>query len=175
MGVSMQPARQMASCWKWLVVGLSTVALAAPLLDDALALQRKPRFKAQVDGKRFQALKRTVILTYTPANFAVAGRARVKRGVSRGISVNCLEDLNTIPVPSAPLFCIGTYAESMRRGAGEQKFWQSLAMELTIQSHDGTRVTGTFRGLLDPIDSNPEQPVTIEEGTFSATVVDLSI
>jgi hypothetical protein len=73
------------------VVTLGVLILAGPVVESALAMRRKPRMTALVDGKRFKSLKR-----------------RVKRGVSRAISVNCGSiDLQTMPVPSAPIPCLG--------------------------------------------------------------------
>jgi hypothetical protein len=59
---------------------------------------------------------------------------------------------------------LGVYSETIVRGAGGLKNWTSYGTELTIESVDGTRVTGTFR-VIGPNASNPnEPPVTIEQG-----------
>jgi hypothetical protein len=158
-------------------VALGALVLAGPMVESTVAMRRKPRFSALVDGKRFKALRRAVSFIYTTTTFSAAGQTRVKRGVSRFISVNCgAIDLRATAVPTPALSCYGTYQENVVRGAGGQKTWISEGMELTVDSFDGTRVTGTFRGVIQPSASNPsEPPVTIEQGTFSAVIRDLGV
>jgi hypothetical protein len=130
-----------------------------------------------VDGKRFKALKRAIFFTYTTTGFSIVGQTRVKRGVSRSISVNCGSvDLQTTPIPSPALPCLGIYQETIVRRGGGLRNWTSYGTELTIESFDGSRVTGTFRGVITPSTSNPEEPpVTIEQGSFSAAFRDFGI
>jgi hypothetical protein len=156
----------------WLVVTLGVAALAGPLVDHALAKRPKARFSARVDGKPLKALKRAITLVYSTASFSAAGPTKIRRGVTRTITFSCLADLKTL-VPPAPLICYGTYTEARRTGA---KDWSRDGMEVTIQSVDGDRVAGTFRGTLDPSPSHAgDPPVTVEAGSFSIVLTDLGV
>jgi hypothetical protein len=65
--------------------------------------------------------------------------------------------------------CVAPHARSMGGRMSE-------GMELTVDSFDGTRVTGTFRGVIGRSVSNPDEPpATIERGTFSAILREVGI
>jgi len=45
-----------------------------------------------------------------------------------------------------------------------------------VESFDGVRVVGTFRGVIQPSVSNPSEPaVTVEEGRFSVIARDAGV
>lgn len=159
----------------WLLILLVGTLVVGPLVTEVSARKRKPRFVALVDGKRFKSTKRAAILLYAPTGFSVNGQTRVKRGVSRFISVSCLGvDLMIDPMTNVVLPCLGIYQENIVRGGGGQRTWLSEGMELTIESIDGSRVTGSFRGIIQPDTSNPSEPaVAIEGGAFSEVLPSL--
>jgi hypothetical protein len=159
----------------WLVVVLSAVALAGPMLGDARAKKPKPRFTARVNGKPLKALKRAVTLVYSTTSFSLAGptKPQPRRGLSRTITASCLGNLKTLALP-ATLSCYGTYTEAGRHGA---KDWVSNGMEVTIQSLDATnRVVGAFRGTLPATTAHAgDPPVAIEGGSFSIVLTDIGV
>jgi hypothetical protein len=161
----------------WLLIALGALVLAGPTLESAVAKKQKARLSARVDGKRFKGMKRATIFLYATTSFSVNSQTRVKRGVSRAITVNCGPiDLKAVTVPTPVLQCFGVYQENVVRGAGGQKTWTTQAMELTVEFFDGTRAAGTFRGTVPASLSNPDEPpVTIEEGSFSAFVRDVGV
>lgn len=157
----------------WLVALLGAVVLAGPLIGDAVAKKPKARFSAMVDGKRRKALKRAIFFIYSTTSFSVNGATKLRRGVSRTITANCLGDLRALVLP-ATLGCYGTYTEAGRTGA---KDWaRNNGMEVTLESFDGSRVVGTFRGALDPGPSHASDlPVTIEGGSCSIILTDVGV
>lgn len=165
----------------WLVVVVGAVILAAPMIDDAVARKQRSRFSAMVDGKRLKGWKRATFATYATTGFGVIASARPRRGVVRSLSVDCVGvDLRTITLPvfwpdfSSMPECFGFYLETRLRGGLKQ--WTSAGMEVTVDSFDGTRVVGTFRGIIQPSTSNPSEPaVTVEGGRFSVFVRDAGV
>jgi hypothetical protein len=158
--------------------GLLLAALAAALLAgptaESVAKKHKARLTARVDGKKFKGSKRGTFFIYAPTGFSVISQTKVKRGVSRAINVSCGQiDLRTVAVPIGPLQCYGFYQVNVVRGPGSQTTWISQGTELTITSFDGVSAVGSFRGVVGPSASSPgEAPVTIENGSFFAFVLD---
>jgi hypothetical protein len=158
------------------LVWVLAVVLAVPLLDDAQARRPRARLSASVDGKRFKAWKRGLTGIYSTASFSAGGSTKPRRGMIRTLQVACAGvDIKTVTLPFAPTLCTGIYQENNIRTGG-LKNWSALGIELTADSFDGSRMVGTFRGVIGPSTSNPtEPPVTVEGGTFTVYVVDTGV
>jgi len=161
----------------WLVTALAAILAAGPLVDAAFAKKQKAGFSAVVAGKRLRSAKRAIVGLYTTTSFSVNVQTRVRRGVSRALSINCLgTDLKIITPPAPIPQCFGFYTETRVRRGGGLKQWTSAGMEPTGTSFDGTKLEGTFRGVIGPSTSNPtEPPVTVEGGSFTVFVRDLGV
>ncbi|MFN8546120.1 MAG: hypothetical protein U0807_18215 [Candidatus Binatia bacterium] len=152
---------------RFLMVVGSVALLAGPLVRDGFAKKAKSRLSATVDGKRLKASPRALVALSSSGSFSVNGQTKVQKGLSRAVTVNCLGNLGVLALP-ATLTCYGTYTESRKHGS---KSWQSNGMELTVESFDGSRTVGTFRGTLDPASAHAsDPPVSIEHGSFSLVV-----
>jgi hypothetical protein len=162
---------------RWLLLALSAVLAAGPLVHEGYA-KRGPKsfFKAVVNGNRLKASKRGLLGALAGSSFSVAGATKPRRGVVRTVTVNCGPvDLPSVPPSTTLTGCFGSYTEKGTRESFRQ--WTSSAMELTVGSFDGSRLTGSFRGALaDASTANPSDAVTsIEEGTFSLVLTDLGV
>jgi hypothetical protein len=157
-----------------LALALVAAILAGPMAESASAKKQKSRLSARVDGKKFKGSKKGTFFTYAPTGFSVISQTKVKRGVSRAISVNCGQiDLRTAAVPTPPLQCFGFYQINVVRGGGGQTTWISQGIELTVAAFDGVSASGSFRGVIGPSSSSPtEAPVAIEDGSFFAFILD---
>lgn len=157
---------------RFVVAALSAALLVGPLLGPALAKRQKAKMTALVDGKKLKGAKTGTIILYATTSFSVNTQTKVKKGVSRALTVNCGPgiDLRAIPVPSAPLSCFGIYQINRVSGGGlETWIGPTQTMELVVESIVDTRVTGTFRGSL-PSDKPGVAPVSIEDGRFTAFI-----
>jgi len=151
-----------------------TALVAGTMVEIAVAkMPNRPGMKALVDGKRFKGLKTATTILYATTTFSVNSQTKVKRGVSRFISVGCGPgvDLLALPIPSPTILCYGTYQTNSVRG-GDQKTWLGATptMELVIETFDGTRASGTFLGAISAAVGTVEPPVTIESGRFTAPI-----
>ena len=160
-----------------LLVALAAALVSGPLLQPALAKKTaKASMTARIDGKKFKGMKIATSILYATSSFSVNTQTKVKKGVSRALTVNCGPgiDLRTLPVPSQPLACFGIYQVNPVRGGDQQTFIGSTqTMELVVESVVDTRVTGTFRGTLPHSTDPAVPPVTIEEGRFTAFILSL--
>ena len=154
-------------------VALGALVLAGLRVDDALAKKPKASFVATVNSKRLQGSQQGITALYATTSFSVNGATKPRKGITRTVTVNCLGNLGALSLP-ATMDCYGTYTEAKKHGA---KSWQrNNGMSLTIESFDGSRVVGTFHGMLDPAPAQPTDPVVvIERGTFSIVVTQIGV
>jgi len=159
-----------------LVVTLAAVVLAGPLLQNAVAKKPTPRLSATVNGKRLKSLKRATIGLYSTASFSVNGATKPRRGLVRSITVNCGPvNIKTVALPTTLTDCFGAYTEAGRTAAAFKQ-WTSGGMELTVESLDGGRIVGTFRGAIQPSGANPgDPPASVEGGRFSLVLKDTGV
>jgi len=71
----------------------------------------------------------------------VNGQTRVRRGLSRAVTANCLGNLKTLMLP-AVVSCYGSYTEARRTRAKEWSRNESILV--TIDSLVDNRAVGTF-------------------------------
>jgi hypothetical protein len=152
----------------WLVMTLAAVVLAGPLIEDAVAKRPKSHLSATVNGKRLKSSKRGIMGLYATSSFSVNGATKPRRGRVRSITVNCGPvNIKTVALPITLTDCFGAYTEAGRKAA-DFKQWTSGGMELTVESLDGDRIVGTFRGAIQASGANPgDPPASVEGGTFS--------
>ena len=160
----------------WLVVALGAVLLAGPLVGDAFAKKPKSRLSATVNGKRLKSSKRAVMGLYATASFSVNSATRLRHGLVRSITVNCGPvDIKAVALPITLTACFGAYTEAPRHTAGFKQ-WLSNGIDLTVESFDGSRVVGTFRGALAPTSANAsDPPASVEDGSFSLVLTDTGV
>ncbi len=161
------------------IAAILTALVAGPMVEQGAAKKQRARMTARIDGQRFKGLKVATIILYASTTFSVNSQTKVKRGVSRALTINCGPqiDLRALPIPSPTLLCFGIYQINSTRG-GDQKTWigATQTMELVVTGFDGTRADRTFRGTIPSIASNPvEPPVTIEEGRFTAFLQNVGV
>jgi len=163
---------------RWLPLALSAVLLIGPLAHEGYAKQGpKSFFKAAVNGKRLKASKRNLLGVLAGVSFSVSGATKPRRGLVRTVTVNCGPvDLRTVPPSTTLAGCFGSYTEAGSRTTSFRQ-WTGSAMELTVDSFDGSRLNGSFRGVLaDPSTANPsDASASVEEGTFSIALLDLGV
>jgi hypothetical protein len=160
---------------------LGAVLVSGSIVDEAVARRQRSRMSAQVNGKRLKGLKKATFGTVVPTGFGVITMAKRRRGVQRSLSVDCVGgDIRTLPLPvfwpgfSSVPQCVGTYLENSRRSGLKQ--WTSLGLDVTVNVVEGTRIEGTFRGVIGPSTSNPtEPPIAVEEGSFSVFTRDFGV
>jgi hypothetical protein len=160
---------------RWLVaVALGLVLASIAPVDEAAAKRKRSRLAAQVNGRRFNVVKRTVVGTYTTTGISVGGAAKPRRRVIRQVTLTCgIIDLATATLP-VTFDCYASYTESATN-ATPFKQWASYGVLVTIDSYAEARVAGTFRGTIQPA-TDPAEPVTaIENGRFSVQLIDLGV
>ena len=159
-----------------LLLALGALLLAGPLVEDGYAKKPKAFLKAFVEGRRLKAWRRGGLFgTLASASFSVAGATKPKRGVVRTITVTCGPvDLRTVPPATTLTGCFGSYTEA---GSGPFRQWTGTGMELTVDSFDGDRLVGKFRGeLADASAANPtDASVAIDDGTFAVFLAEIGV
>jgi hypothetical protein len=160
----------------WIALALGGAVFTGTLVDDALARRRKARLVASVDGKRFKGWKRAIQGTYSTVSFSAGGSTRPKRGISRTLVVDCAGvNVAAVPLPVTPTpdRCTGIYTELNIR-TGDFKAWSSPGMAVTVSAFDGSRLVGTFSGVIQPADP-ADAPLAVENGTFNLPVLDVGV
>ena len=159
----------------WVMLALGAILVAAPLVPEAHAKRTKSFVKTFVDGKKLKASRRGIQGFLAGSSFSIAGATKPKRGVVRTVTVNCGPvDLTTVPPGTTLTGCFGSYTEAGGK-TGSFRQWTGTGIELTVDSFDGTRVTGSFQGVLvDASTANPsDAAATLEGGTFSVALFSL--
>jgi hypothetical protein len=159
---------------RWFVMVALAAALMAELpADQAAARKPKETVSAVINGHRFK-LKRAQLATgRTPeGGFSVGGGTRPHRlhQVIKGIALGCAIGLASDVFPVPGQFCAVGYSEIVFASSLPTKQWVGIsdAVEVTLDSFDGTRLKGTFQGTLAPADPNAGYgPATIQNGRFS--------
>jgi hypothetical protein len=159
-------------------------ALAIGLVTDGVAAKkkRKERLTALVDGKKFKARDFNSPPSASPI---VIGGTRPRVGtVLRSFDITCEVPLSQLQPPvTLADGCTVRYYEFRYDGAESLPTRRFLgtndtgAVQVAIESFDGSRLTGTFQGTLGPMDAHPEEnfpppPVTVEDGYFSVVLDD---
>jgi hypothetical protein len=161
-----------------LLATLAAALVTGPMLQPALAKRPKAKMTATIDGKRFKGLKIATTILYASTGFSVNTQTKPKKGFSRALTVNCAPgiDLRALPIPSQPLSCFGIYQITALKGGNQQTYLgPTQTMELVVESMVDTRVTGTFRGTLPHSTDPTVPPVTIEEGRFTAFILNVGV
>jgi hypothetical protein len=161
----------------WLMLALAAVLLAGPPLPDGHAKRSKSFLRTVADGRRLKASKRGIQGYLAGLGFTVSGESKHRHGVYRTVTVTCGPvDLATVPPATTLTGCFGSYTVQGSRASSFRQ-WTGAGLELTVDSFDGDRLIGTFRGVLaDASTANPIEesaPATIEEGTFSISLFNL--
>lgn len=149
-----------------ILIALSVVT--SPHVADA---KPKPKllYSVRVNGMALRLYRRVLIAQYNPVLVTISGTLKPSsRKVSRALAVSCLIDVKTAVLPTT-LDCSGSFVEQHTRDPGQSKTWSSLGIQTTIESFDGSRLTGTFRGTLDPI-VGASGPASVENGKFSVVL-----
>jgi len=148
--------------------------LAASIPGPAVAARKKKNtIAATVNGKPLRWSGRLVPIGNDLSGLTVIGTKPVRPGrVAPTISLGCPIYLPSFAVPGVAPQCSGTYLETKVRGRQVSiQSWLATSgqMQVTIDSFDGTRVTGTFSGTVQPVGENPGGPVALD-GSFSGKV-----
>jgi hypothetical protein len=153
------------------VVALTAFVLAGLLDGDALAKKAKSRFTATVNGKRLKA-RRPILAIYSTASFSVNGASKPKRGLVRTLTANCGPlDIKAVPLPTTVAGCFGSYTEAGSRRLPFRQ-WTGTGIDVTVESLEGGRITGTLRGTLVTGTQPADPPTAVEGGSFSIFLTD---
>jgi hypothetical protein len=169
---------------RWVAAVALGAALAVGLAADGVAAKkkRKERLTALVDGKKFRA--RDFNTSAPGASPFLIGGTKPRVGtIIRSLEVTCLVPLPELepPVTLSDRCTVryndfrfgGAEGGTTRRFRGEN---ETGAVQVTIESFDGSRLIGTFGGTLAAVDASDEPleapPVTVENGYFSVVLDD---
>jgi hypothetical protein len=146
-----------------IVVALVGVAPAEP------AFAKKNKIIGTVNGRKLKAKGRRALVTYSDNGtiiLASKGR-RFLRTLGFGCAINPLRQA-TFPLTPPPEVCTGNYTETRVRGANVtiDGWLKTTGVNVTFDTFDGRRLTGSFSGVLDAVPPNGALPAAIE-GTFS--------
>jgi hypothetical protein len=157
---------------KYLLIAAAAVALLA-VAAEGTALAKKNVIVATVNGKRYKWKGRYVVTGISGVGtITAAAKPARPGGVVRGIGFGCPVDLRneTLPLTPPAEYCTATYTEQTVSRTPIAKAWIALSnAQVTYQTFDGVRMTGTIAAVLDPLPGNASGPVTIE-GTFVSKV-----
>jgi hypothetical protein len=163
--VTKRPARK-------LVIAAAVVALVA-VVSVETASARKNRVIGTVNGKGYRWKGRFVVAGYSGAGTIIVATKPARPGtVLRTIGFGCAiyPPNETFPLTPRAEICNANYTETKVGRNVSIKGWLAVqGVQVTYQTFDGTRLTGTFEGVLDPVTGNGSPPVTIR-GTFDTSV-----
>jgi hypothetical protein len=146
-----------------LVIALALLALGVAAPAEA----KKPKITATVDGKVYKFKGRYVLTTTSGSGTIVVATKPARPGrILRTIGFGCAYDLpsETFPLVADPQVCNGSLTEQRLKGDFAVKGWLAVSgVQVTFDAFDGTWLTGTMSGTLDPVPgSGAEAPLTIE-------------
>ena len=153
------------------VAAFLAVVAGAPI---EAAAKKKAFVAGTVDGEAMKWKGRYVLMSYAPAGgvFIVATKRARPGKILPTIGVGCAVDLTTATFPVTMAFgCSANYTETRVGGSFETHGWISLgeALTVTFDSFDGTRLTGSASGVLEPVYGG-DAPITIDV-TFGGKAV----
>jgi hypothetical protein len=159
------------------IAGLLAVAglLALSTGDDAMA-GKKEKLKAKINGKGFKAnMRDSIVGTHDGLTNLVLVTGTSRKGVRKvtikNLSVSCVAPLAGATFPMTVTDCAGMFSiVTASIGGSSQVAWAGSGLSMTINSFDGTRLTGTFEGTLPPNDVAP-QPANVVKGKFAVDML----
>ena len=156
-----------------LAVGLALVAMEA-------GAGKKELLKAKIDGKRFKGNLQPAIVGARDATLdtltlnALYQRIRPGKGTVKTLTIIANVDLDGAALPvTVPAFS-STFSDNTYAGfiPGDPNVWSGEGVSLTIDSFNGTRITGTFEGTIPPVSGQATTPAVVEKGKFK---IDLDV
>jgi hypothetical protein len=150
------------------------LGIALSLLAVDAGAGRKELVKAKVDGKKFKGNLQPAIIGARDANLdtltlnGLYQRIRPGKGTIKTLTIIVEVDLDTAVLPvTVPAFST-TYSDNTYSGfiPGDTNVWSGEGVSVTIESFDGTRVSGTFEGSIPPASGNATAPAVVEKGKF---------
>jgi hypothetical protein len=151
-----------------IVVAVTALALGG-IVSVETALAKKSKIIATVNGKRVK-FKGRYASTSTSDNGTItlgSKPGRVIRTLGFGCAVNLFRQ--TFPVTPPAEFCNGSYQETRNRGSSINGWLAIQGVNVTYESFNGTRATGSFSVTLEALTPSDLPPATIE-GTFDTIV-----
>ena len=155
-----------------LAMGLALVAMEA-------GAGKKELLKAKIDGKRFKGNLQPAIVGARDATLdtltlnALYQRIRPGKGTVKTLTIIANVDLDVALPVTVPAFS-STFSDNTYSGfiPGAPNVWSGEGVSVTIDSFDGTRITGTFEGTIPPISGQATAPAVIDKGKFK---IDLDV
>ena len=147
-----------------LMVMIFSLGLASATTASA---KKKNSVIATLNGKRFKWKGRFVLASYS-GNGTIIVAAKPGK-VIRTIGFGCpiYPPNETFPLSPPAQYCNANYTETTGRRHPIIKGWLKLSdVQVTYESFDGDRLTGSFSATLDPVPGNDLPPVTVA-GTFN--------
>jgi hypothetical protein len=138
--------------------------------------KKKAVVQVFVDGKKFKNSKRNPpAATYQTLTGLFTVIAGSQKGGLRSVSIKSLNfssqvDLSVLPV-TVPAFT-ALYSDNTYKGLlpGPPKSWAGDGLNITIESFDGSRISGKFEGSLPPGD-NVTAPASFTGGKFNLPIL----
>lgn len=143
------------------------VVVAAVLLAGSVApaLAKKPKIAFSIDGKAYKYKGRYVVASTSGVGTIIIGTKPARPGkILRTLGFGCAYFLpnETFPLVADPQVCNASLQEQKIGGSFETKGWLAVSgVAVTFESFDGTWLTGTMGGMLDPL-TGTDAPVTVE-------------
>jgi hypothetical protein len=145
------------------VLAVLALAMAALPVDTAMAGRKKSKITATVDGTTIKWKGRLVIMSYGEAGvFIVATKVARRSKVVPTIGFGCAVDLPSLQLPhTMTLGCSANFSEA--RAGIPLRSWLSTGQTVTVTfaTFDGTRLTGSVTGTLEPV-IGADGPITFD-------------
>ena len=150
------------------------LGIALSLLAVEAGAGRKELVKAKIDGKRFKGNLQPAIIGARDATLdtltlnGLYQRIRPGKGTVKTLTIITTVDLESATLPvTVPAFS-STFSDNTYSGfvPGAPNVWSGEGVSVTIESFDGSRVTGTFEGTIPPASGQATAPAVVEKGKF---------
>jgi hypothetical protein len=157
---------------RWIVAPLLVATLVTPA-PEVMARKPKESISAVVGGHRVKFGRKLVTTSGSAesGSFATGGGQPVRRlgRTVKGLVFGCAIALTSPVFPVDGQFCTMGYSETkVSRNPVIRQWAAAEGVRVTVDSFDGSRLSGTFEGTLPPATPGADYgPVTVANGKFA--------
>ena len=138
----------------WIMLALVLTGFSLSVFVES-AVAKKPKVSVTINGKGYKYKGRYVVASTSGNGTIILATKPARPGkILRTIGVGCAYFVpnESFPLVANPQYCNASLQEQRIGGSYAIKGWLAVSgVQVTYETFDGTWLTGTFSGVLDPL------------------------